>query len=284
MSNASFALSAFGDEIDPDLETQLRVLRELRISKLDLRGAWGTNVLDLSDEQAATVHRMCTEYGIEVCCLGSPVGKTPILEPIEKEAANLARLFQIGRAVGTRRIRVFSFYPPDTSCNALYDGYVQSAANRLAHLTSLAAAAGFLLLLENEKEIVTDTPERCHAVLQIAGAEALRFIWDPANFVQVDVARPMARGWKALGPYVSHVHIKDALLADGSVRPAGLGDGEVRELLTALRGIGYQGELALEPHLTFAGASGGSSGPEGMAVAAAALRKLMADTGCDERP
>jgi sugar phosphate isomerase/epimerase len=283
MSGASFALSAFGDEIDPDLETQLRVMRDLRIGRLDLRGAWGVNVLDLSDEQTSAVHHLCTEYGIEVCCLGSPVGKSPILEPIGKEAANLARLFEIGRALGARRIRVFSFYPPDISVNTGYDAFVQLSADRLAHLTRLAAAEGFLLLLENEKDIVTDTPERCHAVLQIAGSANLRFTWDPANFVQVGVARPMARGWQMLKSHVSHVHIKDALLADGSVRPAGLGDGEVRELLSGLRVMGYQGDLCLEPHLTFAGASGGSSGPEGMAIAAAALRKLMEDTGCEER-
>jgi sugar phosphate isomerase/epimerase len=282
MSSASFALSAFGDEIDQDFETQLRVMRDLRIGRLDLRGAWGTNVLDLSDEQASAVHRMCAEYGIEIGCLGSPVGKSPLLEPVEKEAANLARLFEIGRAVGTRRIRVFSFYPPDTSDNTGYDAYVQMSADRLAHLTKMAAAEGFLLLLENEKDIVTDTPERCHAVLQIVGSASLRFIWDPANFVQVDVGHPMARGWEMLKPYVSHVHIKDALLADGSVRPAGLGDGQVRELLCGLKEMGYQGDLALEPHLTFAGASGGASGPEGMAIAAAALRKLMAETGCEE--
>jgi sugar phosphate isomerase/epimerase len=283
MCSASFALSAFGDEIDQDFETQLRVLRNLQIGKLDLRGAWGTNVLDLSNEQASTVHRMCSEYGIEVCCLGSPIGKTPIVEPIEKEAANLARLFEIGRAVGTRRIRVFSFYPPDISDNTGYDAYVTLSADRLAHLSKMAAAEGFLLLLENEKDIVTDTPERCHAVLQIAGSEHLRFTWDPANFVQVGVARPMARGWQMLRSYVSHVHIKDALLADGSVRPAGLGDGEVRELLSGLRVLGYQGDLSLEPHLTLAGPSGGASGPEGMAIAAAALRKLMEETGCEER-
>ena len=283
MSSASFALSAFGDEIDPDLETQLRVLRDLRIGRLDLRGAWGTNVLDLTDEQASAVHRMCGEYGIEISCLGSPIGKSPILEPIGKEAANLARLFEIGRAVGARRIRVFSFYPPDTSCNTGYDAYVPLSADRLAHLTKMAAAEGFLLLLENEKDIVTDTPERCHAVLQIAGSADLRFIWDPANFVQVGVARPMTTGWELLRPYVSHVHIKDAVLADGSVRPAGLGDGQVRELLSGLRDMGYQGELALEPHLAFAGPSGGASGPEGMAIAAAALRKLMVETGCEER-
>jgi sugar phosphate isomerase/epimerase len=282
MTRAAFTLSAFGDEIDQDLATQLKTMRDLRIGRLDLRGAWGTNVLDLTGQQVLAVSRLCREYGIKVSCLGSPIGKTPILDPIEKEAANLARLFEIGRAMGTHQIRVFSFYPPDTSSNAGYDAYVQQSAERLARLTTMAASAGFLLLLENEKEIVTDTPERCHAVLQAVASAHLRFTWDPANFVQVGVDQPMARGWEMLKPYVAYIHIKDALLADGSVRPAGQGDGQVKELLLGLKAMGYQGVLALEPHLEVAGPSGGFSGVLGMQVAATALRKLMAETDCLE--
>ena len=230
MSNATFTLSAFGDEIDNDLTMQLRTLRDLHVGGLELRGAWGTNVLKMNDGQAATVRRLCDEYGIKVCCLGSPIGKTPILDPIENEEANLKRLFEIGRAVGTRRIRIFSFYPPDTSTNAGYDAYVPQSIERLARLTELAAKGDFLLLLENEKDIVTDTPERCHAVLEKVNSPRLRFAWDPANFVQVGVDGPMMRGWNLLKSYIAYVHVKDALLADGSVRPAGEGDGQVREL------------------------------------------------------
>jgi sugar phosphate isomerase/epimerase len=282
MNNATFALSAFGDEIDNDLTMQLRTLRDLHVGGLELRGAWGTNVLKMNDEQAATVRRLCDEYGIKVCCLGSPIGKTPILDPIEKEEANLKRLFEIGRAVGTHRIRIFSFYPPDTSTNAGYDAYVPQSIERLARLTELAAQADFLLLLENEKDIVTDTPERCHAVLEKVNSPCLRFAWDPANFVQVGVDGPMMRGWNLLKSYIAYVHVKDALLTDGSVRPAGEGDGQVRELLVGLKEMGYHGVLALEPHLQFAGHSGGFSGAEGMKIAAAALRKLMAQVNCQE--
>jgi hypothetical protein len=49
-----------------------------------------------------------------------------------------------------------------------------------------------------------------------------------------------------------------------------------------LREAGYQGILALEPHLAIAGHSSGFSGPEGMAYAAQALRRLMAEVGCVE--
>ena len=275
MSSVNFTLSAFGDEIADDLQEQLRVLRELRIGYLELRAAWGENVLHLDDDQVTRVRKTCADYGIAISCIGSPVGKSPIVAPLEQEIANLTRIFQIAEAVSTRRVRVFSFYPPDTRSNARYDEYVAEAAARLGRLADLARREGFLLLLENEKEIVGDTPERCHAILSAIDSPALRFLWDPANFVQVGVAQPTGRGWPLLGAYVAYVHVKDALLADGSVRAAGEGDGQVSELLSRLCESGYQGFLALEPHLAIAGPSSGFSGVTGMTYAVEKLRQLM---------
>jgi sugar phosphate isomerase/epimerase len=283
-STASFTISAFGDEIAADPAQQLDVLRELRVGFLELRGAWGTNVLHMDDAQVATIRRLCAERNMAVSCIGSPIGKSPLTDPIEKEAMNLRRIFQIAEVVGTHYIRVFSFYPPDTSTNAEYDQYVGEAASRLAHLAAIAQREGFTLLLENEKEIVGDTLARCHALVSGVDSPHLRFLWDPANFVQVSEARPTDEGWSLLGVYVSYVHIKDAVLDDGSIRPAGEGDGQVDALLRQLRDAGYQGVLALEPHLDVAGHSGGFSGADGMRRAVRALRGLMAEAGCEEKP
>jgi sugar phosphate isomerase/epimerase len=282
MSSATFTLSAFGDEITDDLQEQLRVLRQLRIGYLELRGVWGKNVLHLDEYEVARVRRLCTEHGIDVGCIGSPVGKSSIGDPMDQEVSNLTRIFRIAEAVGTRRVRVFSFYPPDARSNVRYDQYVKEATSRLARLTDLAQREGLVLLLENEKGIVGDTLGRCHAILSAIHSPALRFLWDPANFVQVGVARPTERGWPLLGAYVAHVHVKDALLADGSVRAAGQGDGQVGELLSRLREGGYQGFLAMEPHLALAGPSSGFSGASGMAHAVEALRQLMDERKCVE--
>jgi sugar phosphate isomerase/epimerase len=168
------------------------------------------------------------------------------------------------------------------SSNRHYDQYVPESADRLGRLAQLAEQEGFTLVLENEKGIVTDTPERCLAVLQAVSSPALRFAWDPANFVQVGVAAPVGRGWEGLAPYIGYVHIKDARLADGQVTPAGEGDGQVAALLSRLKARGYQGTLSLEPHLKIAGHSGGFSGSDGMRLAAQALRTLMAQVGCTE--
>jgi sugar phosphate isomerase/epimerase len=282
MAEATVRLSLFGDEIADDLDTQLRVARDLGIGYLELRGVWGKNVLHLTDEEVQTIGERCTAAGIAVSAIGSPVGKSPLAQPAEIEQANLRRIFEIADQLGVRRVRVFSFYPADTSSNAHYDQYVAEAAARLAWLTDMASSAGMLLLLENEKEIVGDTIARCHALLKTVGSAHLQFVWDPANFVQVGEARSVTSGWPLLGSYVAHVHVKDARLATGLVTPAGEGDGEVDLLLERLNQSGFDGYLALEPHLAIAGHSSGFSGPEGMQRAVAALRSLMAKAGMVE--
>lgn len=279
---ATFFLSAFGDEISSELTEQLETLTQLGIHGLDLRNALGKNVADMDAGDAQKVKGLCEQHGVRVECLGSPVGKSPLTEPIQFELDRLERLLQVGNILGVRRVRIFSFYPPDTSTNQHYDQYVPETANRLGTLAKLAEQEGFTLVLENEKDIVTDTPERCLAVLQAVNSKALRFAWDPANFVQVGVAQPVERGWDGLSGYIGYIHIKDALLENGRVTPAGEGDGQVAEMLTRLKAMEYQGTLALEPHLQFAGHSRGFSGGEGMRVAVEALRKLMAQTGCQE--
>jgi sugar phosphate isomerase/epimerase len=228
------------------------------------------------------VAELCASMGVRVNAIGSPIGKSPINGAMEEEFRKLDRILRTGEIVGTRRIRVFSYYPPDTSTNAHYDQYVEPAVERLTQLAERAAAYGYQLMLENEKEIVGDTVARCTRIMQLLNHSNVCFVWDPANFVQVGEERVTERGWPLLGQYVGYVHIKDARLSDGSVCAAGEGDGQVPELLTRLREAGYQGVLALEPHLAIAGHSSGFSGPEGMAYAAQALRRVMAQVGCVE--
>jgi sugar phosphate isomerase/epimerase len=279
LTTMSFTLSAFGDEIASDLEEQLVTLNELKIGGLDLRGAWGTNILHMSDEQVRHARQLCDDHGVTVRCVGSPIGKSPLDDPIENELGNLDRIIEIAGMLGTSQIRMFSFYPADTSTNAYYDQYVDQTIDRLARLVEKASVAGCVLLHENEKEIVGDTPERCYALLKVLHGPHFRFIWDPANFVQVGVAEQVDRCWDMLSPYIGYVHIKDARLTDGTVTPAGEGDGQVRKLLDKLQASGYEGVLSLEPHLAVAGKSGGFSGPENMGIAVAALRTLLAQIG-----
>lgn len=287
-TEATFKISAFGDEIAPDLDEQLTTLNALGIGYLDLRGAWGTNVLNMSDADLDRVMQVCDDHGVQVACLGSPIGKSPIEAPIQNELDNLSRIIEVGNRVGCRNVRLFSFYPPAPEghhhppTNEGYDAYVEQSIARLRALTELAAEAGFTLLLENEKGIVTDTLARSETVVRAVNSLHLRFLWDSANFVQVGEAQVVERGWPMVGDLIGYVHIKDAVLSDGHVVPAGEGDGQLPLLISNLMARGYQGVLALEPHLQIAGHSTGFSGADGMRIAVTALRKVMAEVGAKE--
>ena len=120
----SVTLSAFGDEIAADLDEQLALLNQLRIPGLELRAAWGVNVLKLTDDQARQVRARCDAAGIHVSCLGSPVGKSPLADPVALDEDRIRRLIDLGHVLGTRRIRVFSWYPANMDGNAHYDDHV----------------------------------------------------------------------------------------------------------------------------------------------------------------
>ena len=276
---AQFTLSAFGDEIAEDVDEQLRVLNELRIRYLELRSAWGTNVLELSDDEVARLVELCDSHSIKVSCIGSPIGKSPIDGPIEEVVGDLKRIIEIAGMVGTDKVRVFSFYP---EAEGLQSERVEESVSRLKVMAEVAGERDVVLWLENEGGLVGDVPERCRAIVEGVDSPNLRYVWDTGNYPQMGFERSVDIGWPLLGEYTECVQVKDAKVSDGTITVAGGGDGQVRELLVNLRDAGYVGFLALEPHLWIAGRRGGFSGVEGMTKAAEALRGLMAEVGCEE--
>ncbi len=268
---ATFQLSAFGDEIDDDLAKQLEVLASAGINALELRSAWSVNVLDLSSEQLRRVRQLLRERGFQISALGSPIGKSPLSEPRAFEQERLERAIAAADYLDTRLIRIFSFYVTPE----LLDEARSEVIERLGLLAERAAQAGVTLLHENERGIYGEQATRCRDLLATINSPALRMAFDPANFVQAGV-RPMQEAWPLLQAFVDHVHIKDAVFHDGSVRPAGQGDGDIPGLLAALNSQDYSGYLTLEPHLSVAGPAGGYSGEAGMRVAIQSLNDALA--------
>jgi sugar phosphate isomerase/epimerase len=270
-----WTLSGFADEISPDLDEQVRVLTELGMSQLELRGAWDTNVADFDDEQVERIARTLDDAGIGVSSIGSPIGKLPVIADLDEHVTRFRRCAQVGRRLDAPYVRIFSFYPVDPR---------DPAADRdtvLRAMSALAAAAeqeGVVLLHENEKAIYGDLPERCLDLVESVGSPALRLTWDPANFVQCGV-RPFTEAYAMLRPHVEYIQIKDAIAATGEVVPAGKGDGEVAQTVAALRADDFDGCFSLEPHLAQAHARGGFSGPELFATAHAAFTELVREQG-----
>jgi sugar phosphate isomerase/epimerase len=210
-----------------------------------------------------------------VSAIASPIGKVDVTVAADGELARLQRAIAAAHALGAAYIRIFSFYRPDgVPVEAVRDDVLR----HLRALADLAEREGVVLVHENEKDIYGDVPQRCLDIVESVGSPALRVAWDNANFVQVGV-KPFSDGYALLRPYLEYLQVKDALSADGRVVPAGEGDGELRETLTALRDDGYAGFASLEPHLAATHQLGGYSGPHAFGLAARAFRGLTDSIG-----
>lgn len=265
-------LSGFADEISSELEEQIQVMEEESIRHIEFRGVWGKNVLDLTDEELEKVKQALEDKQMRLSAVGSPIGKIKITDPFEPHLEKFERAIHAAKFFNTPNIRIFSFYLKEGEDPVKYRDEV---IRRMKELVRRAEEAGVTLLHENEKHIYGDNAERCLDLLESCSSPNFRAIFDPANFVQCGV-KPFAEAYPLLASYVDYIHIKDAKFADNSVTVAGLGDGQIPELLEELKSKGYAGFLSLEPHLKAAGHMAGFSGPALFMEATTGLKKLLA--------
>jgi sugar phosphate isomerase/epimerase len=266
-----WTLTGFADEISPELDEQLQTLGEESISYMELRSVWNTNVLDLSDDELDRVKSASAERGIRISSIGSPIGKVAVTVPFGPHLERFRRALHAADIMEAPYIRVFSFFIPEGQEPGHYR---EEVIDRMGTLAGEAEDSGVTLLHENEKEIYGDVPSRCVDILAGVGSPALRAAWDAANFVQCGV-NPHEEGYASLRPYIEYVHVKDALSGSDRVVPAGEGDGQLFETLSALRASDFDGFFSLEPHLASAGTYAGFSGPELFRKAAGAFKELL---------
>lgn len=238
-------ISGFSDEIEKSVDVQFEVLNKLNIKYFEVRGVDGKNISTLTDEEVLILKSKMEQYGIQVSSIGSPIGKIKIEEDFAPHFEVFKHVVDIAKTLGTKYIRMFSFY---------HEGGDEWTAEereevlaRLRQMISYAKEQNVILLHENEKGIYGDTADRCIDVMKELGCEHFRAVFDPANFVQCGQDTKYA--FDNLKEYVEYMHIKDARFEDGRVVPSGMGDGNVAYVLKALFENGYHGFLSLEPHL-----------------------------------
>src|SRR2546421_2146723 len=272
-------LSAFADEISPDLDEQVAVLQREGIRYMDLRGIWNINVLDLTDDHIRKIQETLDAQGMGVAAIGSPLGKVPIDSPFDAHLQRLEHAIEIAHMFQTPFIRIFSFYPPTTTNGVSHDpgAYREEVLRRLQAMIERANTEGITLLHENEKDIYGDTIARCVDILRQCSSAHFRAAFDPANFIQCG-QMPYPDAYEALRPWIAYVHVKDAL-AVGSVVAAGEGGGARPGLFEGVRAEGYDGFLSLEPHLAAAKQFGGFTGADLFHHAAQALRGMLEKMG-----
>lgn len=245
----SVKITGFADEISGDLTAQVEGLGKLGMHYVEMRGVDGNNLIYHTDEKIKQIKTVLDAEGIRLSALGSPLGKIGIKDDFEPHFEAFKRAVEVGHKMDCRQIRMFSFYLPQGSKPEEFEGEV---IDRLGRFVDYAKAQDAVLLHENEKGIYGEKALQCKKLMDTFYGEHFKAIFDFANFVQCK--DDTLEGYKLLKPFISYIHVKDAKWEDGSVVPAGYGDGNVEAILRDLIGSGFDGFLSLEPHLSdFAG-------------------------------
>jgi len=284
MKMSKFILSAFADEIDADLKTQMDVLDTHGIKYIEMRGVNGRNLVQHSIDEVREIKKQLDDRGFKISAVGSPIGKIRITEDFGPHLDVFKHTLEIASVLETKYIRMFSFYIP---FGASPESYRDEVMKRWSEFIKAAEGYGKILVHENEKGIYGDTPERCLDLLKTMDCDYMKAVFDPANFIQCDV-ESYPHAFNMLKGHIAYLHIKDARFEDHKVVPSGYGDVKIKNILQDLYDSGFEGFLSLEPHLaSFKGFAElepdakindmPEGGPKQFAMAVYALKKILSE-------
>ncbi len=238
MSAEKIILCGFADEADPMIDGQIEALKANGISLLEIRGVDNKSIVDVTVEEAKALRAKFDANGISVWSLGSPIGKIKITDDFDKEIERYRNLLEVGKVLGAKCVRLFSFYGTDAKPE-----YFEAVCERLKKYVEIANEYGIIPCHENEKGIYGEKAAECLAIHK--AVLGLKAVFDPANFVQAD--QDVLEAWDMLEEYVYYGHIKDAN-EDKKVVAPGQGCGHIAEYLPKFVKKGCS-VLTLEPHL-----------------------------------
>ncbi len=292
-------LAAITDEISQDFEHALDVLREYGATGAELRGLWGTNIADLSDEQVERARAALQARKMRVVGLATPFykcdlnvdapnpgeesGPMHLAKPrgLDQQITMLKRCIDLAHRFDTTLLRVFAFWRKD----ALTPEIEAQIMNAYEVPLSLAAQAGVTLALENEGACFIGTGAEAARLAARINSPHLKICWDPGNAFYLG-ERAYPDGYEAVKPWIVHVHIKDAQTVETpdhgkKIRFCVVGEGEIDYpgQFTALKRDGYNGYVSLETHYVPERGSGpdGKGTPEdGSRPCLAYLQRIIA--------
>ncbi len=238
---AQFLISAFADEASDNLTHQIAALKRNGLAYIEPRNVNG-NIIQKTDAELQAISDRLKQAGIGVSSLGSPIGKFKIDDDFELHLADFRRALRACEILGTKNMRIFSFFVPQDRLGECRD----EVFRRMHILLEEAAKAGITLCHENESQIYGQNPNEVRDLL--TNLPALRGIFDAANFV-LNNQNPIA-GMEATLPALEYLHIKDARFEEKCIVPAGMGNGAYEEVLRRVDAATDRTVfLTVEPHL-----------------------------------
>jgi sugar phosphate isomerase/epimerase len=251
-------LTGFSDEAGKDLATQIRATQELGWHCLSARGINGCNIHEHTDADFVAIADTLDAAGIHVPEFGSLIGNwgKKITSDFAVTIAEIDRAIPRMQRLDTKLIRIMSYAQEPWG----QDQHEKERFRRLREIVKRFADAGITAAHENCMN--WGGFSAAHTLRLVDEVPGLKLVFDTGNPVfQLDRSQPEPfpwqnawTFWETVRPHVVHIHIKDCHYPEKEgVEPRyvspGEGRGFVREILANAKQHGYDGYVAIEPHV-----------------------------------
>src|SRR5437763_10537560 len=222
------------DEIDEDVLTAAKFLREFGLHYAEVRSIWGEYNTSQPMAKVQEARSIFDARGIKTSVLGTAFFKIPLPPDtaegrgtLDSQWALLDQAMERAKILGTDKIRVFAFTYKQKGEKSNEKDFarilelVREAARR-------AKARNFRLALENVGGSYVSTGADSARVLKAIRTDSLGLTWDPNN-AGASGEHPYPEGFRLLDPArIFHVHLRDyAHRPDGKTERRAVGNGEV---------------------------------------------------------
>lgn len=244
------------DEIDEDLLTAIKMLREFNLNYAEVRNLWGKYNTSQPVEKVREARAMLNEHGIKVSVLGTGFFKVPLPaagaegeKALQGQWDLLDRAIERAEILGTSTLRIFAFtYRP---ADGLKESEYPRVAGLLVEAAKRARARKMRLAIENVADSYVWTAAQAARVIAQVKDDSVGLAWDPNN-AAAGGDKPFPDGFRLLDPKrIIHVHLRDFLHnAAGQVEWCAVGKGKFDNVgqIRALLKSGYKGAFTLETH------------------------------------
>jgi sugar phosphate isomerase/epimerase len=247
----TLTLTGIADEAANDIDGQIEVHRELGWKTIELRMVDGENAAGaLSDDAFARTADQLEAAGMTVTSFASAIGNWSrrIDNDFVIDTDELKTAIPRMRRLGTKFIRTMSWIGEGVDESAWRD----EAIRRYRELAKMAEDGGILLAHENCNGWAGLGPTHTRTLIEEIGSPNLVVLFDIGNTVSHGL--PTWEYYEGVKDLIRYVHVKDGRRKPDGAHSSdftypGEGDAMVREVLTDLLKDGYQGVVAIEPHL-----------------------------------
>ena len=236
-----FKRGVITDEISQDFETACELAQRYSLDSIELRSVYETPPEKLNAEQVKKIKGLLKKYNLQVVAISSSIFKC---DWGVGEDEKLEKTIAIAKTFGCKFIRAFSFWKSDKYSDEAFAKCLNKLAQRIEK-------EGLSVVLENDPAVNLTNGASLARALKVANCKNAGVVWDAGNNIYDPfLENPYPAGYQAVKPFITHIHLKDAVSVDGKPKGVAFGTGEVDWVgqLKALYQDGYDGHIMMETH------------------------------------